>query len=165
MLGYTIGFIARGRELLMLNRKRAPMKGLWHGVGGKLLPGENPEQGMAREIREETGIEAEPEDLRFAGILLWEFGPVKREGMYVFVMRLPNRFKYPTPAATDEGLLQWLPLDWLCNPDNHGVAEHIRRLLPVILHEEEPHEFRVTLAGNTLVELEALPLYTQTAAE
>lgn len=166
MLTHTIGFIARGRELLMLNRKKAPMKGFWHGVGGKLRPGENPQQGIIRNIRAMTDIRAAEGDLRFAGIMLLDFAPDSRSGMYVFVLHLPPDAPYPqTPLQTDEGILHWLPQDWLSAPDNRGVSEHIRRLLPVFLGGAAPHEFHIAYDGNNLTELEAFPLYTDSAAK
>jgi 8-oxo-dGTP diphosphatase len=47
-----------GRVLLVL-RGKAPGKGLWAVPGGKLEPGETLAQGVAREVREETGLVVE----------------------------------------------------------------------------------------------------------
>lgn len=47
-----------GRVLLVL-RGKEPSKGLWAVPGGTLEPGETLAQGVAREVREETGIVVE----------------------------------------------------------------------------------------------------------
>lgn len=42
MYKYTLCFIKKGCQLLMLNRDSAPTKGLWNGVGGKIEANESP---------------------------------------------------------------------------------------------------------------------------
>lgn len=166
MLTHAIGFVARGGELLMLNRVKAPLKGFWHGIGAELKPGEDPLQAIFRKIREVTGMQVRQETLRFAGIVLLDFKPEIECGAYVFVLHVPADAKFPeTPLQTEEGMLHWLPQDWLCAPDNHGVSEYVRRLLPVFLEGSAPHEYHVVYDGNNLAELEAFPLYTETAAK
>ncbi len=44
--------------VLLVQRGRPPLAGLWSFPGGKLEAGEVPEQAALREVREETGIEA-----------------------------------------------------------------------------------------------------------
>ncbi|MGH8216173.1 MAG: 8-oxo-dGTP diphosphatase MutT, partial [Rhodanobacteraceae bacterium] len=48
---------ARGRALLMQRLPGKHLAGLWEFPGGKLEPGETIEQALARELREELGIE------------------------------------------------------------------------------------------------------------
>src|SRR5688500_7686889 len=55
-LPWTLCFIRRGGQLLMLERRREPNRGLWSGVGGKLDAGESPRAGVHREVLEETGL-------------------------------------------------------------------------------------------------------------
>lgn len=47
------------RKLLLIQRSDADVSGAgtWEGVGGKIEPGESPEEAILREIREEVGIE------------------------------------------------------------------------------------------------------------
>ncbi len=46
-----------GRVLLTKRPLHKPRGGLWEFPGGKLEPGENPENALIREIKEELGIE------------------------------------------------------------------------------------------------------------
>ncbi|MBO6539043.1 MAG: NUDIX domain-containing protein [Rhizobiaceae bacterium] len=47
-----------GKHMLLVLRGRPPAKGSYAFPGGRLEPGETPEDAMRRELREETGLEA-----------------------------------------------------------------------------------------------------------
>ena len=70
----TAAFILNERqELLVCRRKNDPAKGTWDLPGGFIDPDETAEEGIRREIKEETNLEA-------------------RECRYLF--SLPNRYEY-----------------------------------------------------------------------
>ena len=50
--------LVRKHDLLLIQRARAPMEGLWTLPGGRMEPGETPEQCAQREVKEELGLYA-----------------------------------------------------------------------------------------------------------
>jgi len=59
VLGIGALIFDRGK-ILLVERGREPLKGYWSLPGGVLEIGETLEQGIVREVREETGLEVEP---------------------------------------------------------------------------------------------------------
>jgi 8-oxo-dGTP pyrophosphatase MutT (NUDIX family) len=55
-------FVRRGEEFLVLHRS-PENDAYWHGVAGGVEEGESFAEAAARELREETGLEAEPTSL------------------------------------------------------------------------------------------------------
>jgi ADP-ribose pyrophosphatase YjhB (NUDIX family) len=51
--------VFKDRKVLLVKRGRAPFAGMWSLPGGKIEGGESPRQAACRELKEETGIEAE----------------------------------------------------------------------------------------------------------
>ena len=52
-----------GRYLITRRLEGTHLAGLWEFPGGKILPGEKPEDALRRELQEELGIEAEVGEL------------------------------------------------------------------------------------------------------
>jgi 8-oxo-dGTP diphosphatase len=61
----------RSGELLLMLRTKPPNKGVWSPIGGKLemATGESPFECAAREMKEETGFEPGPGDLRLFAVI------------------------------------------------------------------------------------------------
>ncbi len=136
MITYNICFVRRGNELLLLNREKPSWMGCWNGVGGKLLPGEQPRQSMIRELSEETGLsEHDVMKLTFKGLITWSSDRSGLGGMYVYVAELPAHHPYAVPVKTAEGVLDWKEISWVLHPDNQGVAANLPRTLPQLLQE------------------------------
>jgi 8-oxo-dGTP diphosphatase len=107
---------ADGRVLIAQRPEGKPMAGLWEFPGGKVDPGERPEDALIRELKEELGIvvkEACLAPLTFAShsyedfhLLMplyvcrrWEGTVTPHEGQTLTWVR-PNRLKdYPMPPA------------------------------------------------------------------
>ena len=53
-----------GRFLIGQRPEGVPLAGLWEFPGGKIQPGESPEEAAVRECREETGLAVRP-DFRY----------------------------------------------------------------------------------------------------
>lgn len=117
-----------GRVLLAQRPEGKSMAGLWEFPGGKVEPGERPEQALIRELDEELGIETWDSclaPLTFAShsyddfhLLMplfacrkWKGIPSGREGQKLAWSRATDLNKYPMPPAD----LPIVPIlrDWL----------------------------------------------------
>jgi mutator protein MutT len=52
----AVAIVRRGDAVLLQQREREPFKGRWELPGGKVEPGEAPEQAVRREVVEELGV-------------------------------------------------------------------------------------------------------------
>lgn len=104
----------RGRILLTRRPEGKPLSGLWEFPGGKVEPGERPEEALARELFEELGIEVGgllpliairhpyPEGvvrLRLYEVEAFSGEPYGREGQEVAWFAPESLLKLPMPPA------------------------------------------------------------------
>jgi 8-oxo-dGTP diphosphatase len=78
--------------------------GKWNGLGGKLNPGETPEECAVREIYEESGLKAHKP--KFKGFLTFP-AFAKQEDWYAFVF-VVEAFEGELMDSSEEGILQWV---------------------------------------------------------
>ncbi|HLI14837.1 MAG TPA: NUDIX domain-containing protein [Acidimicrobiales bacterium] len=116
--------LVEGEALLLVRRRNPPGRGRWSLPGGRVEAGETPAQAAARELYEETGIDAAIGDLLGTAVLagrylVYDFVATRRspgepvaghdasEARFVLLRELAS-----LPLA--EGLLDWLR--------GHGLA-------------------------------------------
>lgn len=81
-------------------------KGNWNGAGGKLSPGETPEQAAAREVKEEICVDIALEDLQKIGEINFRNPADPDWGMYVHIFVATKWSGEPTES--DEMRPEWL---------------------------------------------------------
>ncbi len=103
----TLCYVKRGGKTLMMHRVKRPTDihfGKWNGLGGKLLPGETPEECVIREVREESGLRLRSPELK--GFLTFP-GFDGEDDWYVFVF-VARQFSGRL-GPCNEGNLSWIP--------------------------------------------------------
>lgn len=163
MFAYTLGFLRRGDEILMLNRQKKPWKGAWNGVGGKIDATETPCECMIRELLEETGIIANIDQVVFKGILTWTNFEAIGSGLHLFLIDVPNDMIYPTPLKTREGILDWKTIPWICDFENQGVARNIPYFLPTLLQDPAKKHYHCTFRDGQLLTVTTNPYLEATS--
>ncbi|MGM0835385.1 MAG: NUDIX hydrolase [Bacillota bacterium] len=139
-LPYTICFIQKEDSILLLHRNKAPNKGKWNGVGGKIEKDETPYNAVFRETLEETGLIIK--DLTFRGTVSWN----NKGGMYVYT----GTEMEGTLQEGPEGKLEWKRLEWVKTSDQ--VVSNMPIFLPEVLGPESPkeHAFTYSVEGHII---------------
>lgn len=99
----------RRDEVLLLQRRHEPNRGLWSPCGGKLKTeqGESPYACACREAEEEAGLKLLPSDLHLAG-LVSEHGYEGQTHWLMFLFEVkPRLVRTPKPHA--EGRFKFFP--------------------------------------------------------
>ena len=148
MMVYTLAFIQYQDELLLVNREKHPWLGCWNGLGGKIEQNESKEVAMLRELKEETGIIIQLEQLIYKGKMTWN---TSEDYLYMFLIH--QNSKIETPIKTPEGLLDYKKIKWLLN-DNLGVAHNIPYFIESLLNEEKIYDYHCTFDGNRLLSVD-----------
>ncbi|WP_088043602.1 8-oxo-dGTP diphosphatase [Bacillus sp. EAC] len=148
---YTLCFIKRNNELLMLNRIKDPTMGIWNGVGGKIEDGESTKESVQREILEETGIFIEMNQIMNKGRVTWHEDDHFFGGMHLFLAEVSNDLIFNTPIKTDEGILDWKNIEWVIDKRNQGVGECIPHFLPILLNEESSYHYSFYYKGKHVI--------------
>jgi 8-oxo-dGTP diphosphatase len=79
---------------------------MWNGLGGKVEPGESPEQCMRREVAEEAGLRVLTAELK--GVITFP-ADAGQPDVYTFVFVVTDFEGEPRPSR--EGDLFWVPTD------------------------------------------------------
>ena len=109
----TLCYIENNNKILMLNRIKKPNdmhKNKWVGLGGKLIPGETPEECITREIKEESGLHII--DPLIKGIITFpKFDDINDWLIFVYYC---NKFKGEM-IESNEGKLEWIENNKIIN--------------------------------------------------
>lgn len=111
----TLCYLKRDGKTLMIHRvkKENDMhQGKWNGLGGKLVPGESPEECAMREVREESGLIISEPQLK--GFLTFpKFANDEDWYAFVFVARQIEGQQ----IDSNEGELEWIDDEQLLSLD------------------------------------------------
>lgn len=100
----TLLFVLDGTNVLLIRKKRGLGAGKINGPGGKLDPGETPEQCAVREVEEELMIT--PADIQSRGELRFQFSDGYSIHVHVFIA-----YNYSgIPQETEEAVPLWFPV-------------------------------------------------------
>ena len=96
-------------RILLVERGKEPLKGYWSLPGGVLETGETLEQGVVREVREETGLDVKPLGVLeiFQRIMRDPLGAA--EYHYVLIDYICRVVGGSAVAADDVSRLAWVP--------------------------------------------------------
>ncbi len=146
----------------MLHRNQSPNKDKWNGVGGKIKQGEIPEESVMREVLEETGINLKDAlDIYYAGIVTWitaEDIDNANRGMHAYIAEIPASLISWDEKETDEGILAWKSLSWVCDMQNSEVVPNIPHFLPFMLKKENVQEYFCVYKDGKFIELQVKPI-------
>ncbi|MFJ6024173.1 NUDIX hydrolase [Brevundimonas sp. NPDC092305] len=87
----------RGDEVLLIRRGAPPRLGEWSLPGGRIEPGERAVDAALRELREETGVEAE-----LVGLIDVVDGLFPEAGRHYVLIDYAARWKSGEPVAGDD---------------------------------------------------------------
>lgn len=137
MLNYTLCFLIKGSDVLMLFREKNPNRGKWNGVGGKIEPSETPEEGCRREVLEETGLHV--------GSLLFR-GMIALNGVECIYVFISDDFTGEL-IHSDEGALDWKSVNWIL--ESTDVVENIPLFINEVLDRySEPKVYDCSYGEN-----------------
>ncbi len=108
-VGTLLYFFDENDELLLMERKKDPNKGLWSPPGGKVNThlGESPFDGALREAEEETGMRLKASELHLAGFLSEEAYEASAH-WYIFLFEVKIRLPH-IPPPHPEGFFKVFP--------------------------------------------------------
>ncbi|RMH64660.1 MAG: 8-oxo-dGTP diphosphatase MutT, partial [Calditrichaeota bacterium] len=104
----AIIYDSRGKVLITKRPAHVHLGGLWEFPGGKVDPGENDEQALIREIREETGLAIRVKELYWREIAAF---PEKTVRLHFYLCALTHEPQEIIPDEIDD--YRWVSLNSL----------------------------------------------------
>ncbi|MBR6121540.1 MAG: NUDIX domain-containing protein [Prevotella sp.] len=125
------------RHLLVVRRGKEPAKGTLDLPGGFCDMGETVEEGMIREIREETGLEVDHIEYLFSSPNVYEYSGMGIHTLDMdFLVRVHGN-SIAVTAADDAAEALWLPIDEV-NPAEFGLTSIRNAVIRFLNEQKEP---------------------------
>jgi len=102
----SLCYLVRDGRVLLIQRRNPPHIGLWSPPGGKMNPGETPQDCVRREFREETGLTLRDPELRAVTTVL-HTGMAIHWLLFIYLAADCSGGLLPS----DEGDIRWIGLD------------------------------------------------------
>lgn len=145
---YTMCLVQDENKVLLINRPDILGFPGYLGPGGKVDFPESFTEGAVRELREETGLIVNPEDLIFKGI--YEYVVPKMNYRYMVFNYLVTKFEGELLSNPPEGELQWVNIQ---ETPNLPMQPWFKRRLPLFF---ENGTFEISVLwdedNNSLIE-------------
>lgn len=98
-------------NILLVQRKAQPGRGLWALPGGFLEPGERIRDAAIREAREETNASLQPEWIRGEGVFDAPSRSLRgRTITHAYLWKIPDSYNLDIRAGSDAAKVQWFPV-------------------------------------------------------
>lgn len=144
MQNTTLCYIEQNASYLMLHRVKKEHdinRDKWIGIGGHCEEGESPEDCVAREVLEETGLTLT--GMRYCGIVTFVSDSCEGEYMHLFHSDSFNG----SLKDCDEGTLEWVPITKL-NELEHWKGDEI--FLDLIARQTPFFSLKLVYCGSEL---------------
>ena len=125
------------RHLLVVRRGKEPAKGTLDLPGGFCDMGETVEEGMIREIREETGLEVDHIEYLFSSPNVYEYSGMGIHTLDMDVLVRVHGNSIAVTAADDAAEALWLPIDEV-NPAEFGLTSIRNAVIRFLNEQKEP---------------------------
>ena len=117
------GLMRKGQHVLLGQRPQEDhLAGHWEFPGGKIEPGEAPEEALKREFQEELGIECEPGELKFAVTHAYD-------KVQILILFYEILYWKGEPRAQHHMHLEWVPVQEV---KTRKIPEANRKILPIL---------------------------------
>jgi 8-oxo-dGTP diphosphatase len=109
------GILIEGGRVLLTQRKAGThLEGAWEFPGGKVEPGEDPRTALARELKEEVGLEVKVGEI--VDVTFHRYEQAKKAVLLLF-FEVVRQDGSPEPRAIDVAAVRWAKGDELDEKD------------------------------------------------